>query len=218
MTSMISKTRAYNRHKARWLLIVVIAAVAAGGIWGWKTVLERHFIAKRFGVVEQGRIYRSGQISAPLIKKTLLNYSIRAIVDLTGEDSNDIDQQAEKKAAAELGIGIKKYPLRGNGTGDVNNYAGAIIAIADAEKRNLPVLVHCAAGAQRTGGVIAAYRLLVQKKDPAFIISEMKHYGWDPKDNPALLPYLNENMAELAVRLKQAGVIDEFSQPLPKFH
>lgn len=215
MTSMVSQTGVCNRHKARWLLIGVIVVAAAGGVWGWKAVLERHFVAKRFGIVEQGRIYRSGQISAPLIKKTLLNYNIRAIVDLTGEDHNDTDQQAEKKAAAELGIGIKRYPLRGNGTGDVNNYAGAIIAIADAEKRNLPVLVHCAAGAQRTGGVIAAYRLLVQKKDPAFITSEMKRYGWDPKDNPALLPYLNENMAALATILKQAGVIDGFSQPLP---
>ena len=214
----ITKEKTTNRHKTRWLLIVVIVAVAAGGVWGWKAVLERHFIAKRFGIVEQGSIYRSGQISAPLIKKTLLNYNIRVIVDLTGEDPNDIDQQAEKKAAAELGIEVKRYPLRGNGTGDVNNYARAVIAIADAGKRNLPVLVHCAAGAQRTGGVIAAYRLLVQKKDPAFITSEMKRYGWSPKDNPALLPYLNENMADLAIMLKQAGVIDDFSQPLPEFH
>jgi protein tyrosine/serine phosphatase len=212
---MVSQSGAGNRHKARWLLIGVIAVAAAGGVLGSKAVLERHFIAKRFGVVEQGRIYRSGQIAAPLIKKILLTNNIRVIVDLTGEDAVDSDQQGEKKAAAQLGVEIKRYPLRGNGTGDVNNYARAIIAIADAEKNKLPVLVHCAAGAQRTGGVIAAYRLLVQKKDPVFTFNEMKRYGWSPKDNPALLPYLNENMAAIAMMLKQAGVIEGFSEPLP---
>lgn len=215
MTSIVSQSKICNRNKARWLLIGVIVVSAAGGVWGSKAVLERYFIPKRFGVVEQGRIYRSGQIAAPLIKKILLKNNIRVIVDLTGDDLNDTDQRSEKKAAAELGVEIKRYPLRGNGTGDVNNYARAIIAIADAEKNNLPVLVHCAAGAQRTGGVIAAYRLLVQKKDPAFAFNEMKRYGWSPKDNHALLPYLNGNMAALAMMLKQAGVIDGFSQPLP---
>jgi protein tyrosine/serine phosphatase len=106
--------------------------------------------------------------------------------------------------------------LRGNGTGDVNQYALAVVAIADAEKKLLPVMVHCAAGAQRTGGVIAVYRLLVQKKDPDLVISEMKHYGWRPQSNPALLPFLNNNMAELARLLKQAGIIEDIPLPIPK--
>jgi protein tyrosine phosphatase len=109
-----------------------------------------------------------------------------------------------------------RFPLGGKGTGDVNEYARAIAAIADAQKNHLPVLVHCATGAQRTGGIIAAYRLLVQQKDPAFVVSEMKRYDWNAKDNPALLPYLNSNMAEMAKLLKEAGVINEIPSPLPQ--
>ena len=217
MTPEVSQVKAYTRHKTRWLLILSIVALSAVGVWVWKEVLEHHLILKRFGVVEQGRIYRSGQLSAPLIKKFLTKRHIGVIVDLTTNDPNNPDQQAEKKAAAELGIEIVKLPLlRGNGTGDVNNYARAITAIAEADKKGTPVLVHCAAGAQRTGGVIAAYRLLVQKKDPAVVISEMKKYGWNPKGNPDLLPYLNNNMADFARLLKQAGVIDKVPDPLPQ--
>jgi predicted protein tyrosine phosphatase len=216
MPQEVSKVQEYPRHKTRWLLAAGIVVLVAAGIWVWKDVLEHHLILKRFGVVEQGLIYRSGQLSPPLIKKFLTQRNIRVIIDLTFEDPNDFDQQAEKKTAEELNVRILRYPLRGDGTGDVNNYARAITAIADAEKNKLPVLVHCAAGAQRTGGVIAAYRLLVQKKDPAFVISEMKRYGWKTKGNPELLTYLNSNMAVLARLLKQTGVIDEIPAQPPQ--
>jgi protein tyrosine/serine phosphatase len=167
-------------------------------------------------VVEQGRIYRSGQISAPLIKKILTKYNIRVIIDFTSADSNDHDKQAEKQAAAELNIKVLRFRLSGNGTGDVNDYAGAVVAIVNAEKQNLPVLVHCAAGAQRTGGVIAIYRLLVQKMDPNIVEDEIEKYGCEIDNEPVLHSYLNDNMAKLAMLLKQAGVIDEIPSPLPQ--
>jgi protein tyrosine/serine phosphatase len=208
-----NRSHAGYRHKR--LLAAGLVLLVAGSVLCWTSVIRDRVIPKRFGVVEQGRIYRSGQISAALIKKVLAEHNIRVIVDLTTNEPNDPDQRADKKAAAELNIKILRFPLSGNGTGDVNYYAGAVTAIANAEKENLPVLVHCAAGTQRTGGVIAVYRLLVQKKDPAFVISEMKRYDWSPKGNPDLPLYLNSNMAQLAEMLKQAGVINEVPSPLP---
>jgi protein tyrosine phosphatase len=76
------------------------------------------------------------------------------------------------------------------------------------------VLVHCAAGAYRTGGVVAAYRMLVQGGSPADAWAEMKRYDWDDSE-PQLPDYLNSNMAELAAQLVQLGVIDEVPDPLP---
>jgi hypothetical protein len=129
---------------------------------------------------------------------------------------NNPDKLAEEKAAAELNIKILRFSLNGNGTGDVNYYVGAVTAIANAEKQNLPVLVHCAAGAQRTGGVIAIYRVLVQKIDPNIVEDEIEEYGCPIDDRPALRPFLNDNMADLAIRLKQAGVIDQIPDPMPQ--
>jgi hypothetical protein len=204
------------RRKRKWLLLAALAALIAAGAVCWTTVLKDRFIPKRFGVVEPGSIYRCGQLSSSLVKDVLAEHNIRVIIDLTNDDLGNADQQAEKKAAAELNIKIRRFPLAGNGTGDASRYAGAVAAIAEAKKNSLPVLVHCAAGAQRTGGVITVYRLLVQKKDPALCISEMKHFGWDPKSNPALVPFLNSHMAEFANLLKQAGVIDQVPSPLPQ--
>jgi len=212
----VNDSKVYSTTGRRRVIVAGLLIATGLAIWAWFGIIRYHVIPKRFGVVEQGRIYRSGQLSAPLAKKVLADHNIRVIVDLTNDDPKNQDQQAEKKAAAELNIKVLRFPMSGKGTGDINEYAHAIVTIVDARKNNLPVLVHCAAGTQRTGGVIAMFRLLVQKKDPAFVISEMKHYGWNAKDNPDLLPYLNGNMALLAEMLKQAGVINEAPSPLPK--
>jgi protein tyrosine phosphatase (PTP) superfamily phosphohydrolase (DUF442 family) len=214
MTVEVSKIPSYTKRK--WLVVVCLAATVAAGIYLWTNVFQYYLFPKRFGVVEQGLIYRSGQLSAPLVKKVLAKYNIKTIVILTGEKPDQADQQAEKQAADEINIKILRFPLNGNGTGDVNEYTRAIVAIANAQKYKQPILVHCASGAQRTGGVIAMYRLLVQKQDPDWVEDELEYYGCAIDDKPTLYAFLNNNMAELAMQLKESGVIDEIPSPLPQ--
>lgn len=212
----INTSQVYSRTGRRWLFVAGLVIVIGLAIWAWFGIIRYHIIPKRFGVVVPGRIYRSGQISAPLIKKILTKYNIRVIIDLTSNDPNNHDELAEKQAAAELNIKVLRLPMSGNGTGDANDYASAVAAIANAEKENLPVLVHCAAGAQRTGGVIAVYRLLVQKIDPNIVEDEIEKYGCDIDNKPVLRSFLNDNMAELAMLLKQSGVIDQIPATIPQ--
>jgi protein tyrosine/serine phosphatase len=185
-------------------------------IWACFGIIKYHVIPKRFGVVIPGHIYRSGQIPAPLIKKILTKYHIRVIINLTPADPKNHNKLAEEKAAEELNVKLLRFPMSGNGTGDVNDYASAVAAIDNAEKEHLPVLVHCTAGVMRTGGVIAAYRILVQKIDPNTVEDEMEKYGCPIDNKPLLRSYLNDNMAELATLLKQSGVIDEIPDPIPQ--
>jgi len=200
------------------LPILLIVAIIGSGIWFWKEVLEDRLIPKRWGVVEEGKIYRSGQLSAALVKKTLTKHNIAVIVNLTVEGSGDKDQEAEKQAADELGIEVFRFPLKGNGTGDIKRYAGAIATIVDARKNRKPVLVHCAAGTQRTGGVIACYRMLVEKRSPSFAYAELLRYNWHDEPDQVLLTYINTNMSELARLLVGMDVIDQIPDTLPVIH
>jgi protein tyrosine phosphatase len=200
---------------SRLCFVCLVILLIGGGIWVWEGIIKDRVIPKRFGVVQEGQIYRSGCLSAALVKKVLKKYNIKVIIDLTVDSPDNHDQKAEKQAAAELGIERLTFPLRGNGTGDIKNYARAIASIVKAKQERKPVLVHCAAGTQRTGGVIAAYRLLVEQKDISFIYAELMRYDWDPKDDTALLKYLNSHMAELATLLKQMLIINEIPDPLP---
>jgi protein-tyrosine phosphatase len=203
--------------KGHKLMLVAIPLIVIGlAVGAWFGFIKNHVIPKKFGVVVPGHIYRSGQISANLIKKILTKYNIRVIINLSSFDAANSDKLAEENAAKQLNIQVSRFKMGGNGIGDVNDYADAVIAIANAEKQNLPVLVHCTAGAMRTGGVIATYRLLVQNADPNIVEDEIEKYGCTIDDKPVLRSFLNDNMAAFAMRLKQAGVIDQIPATIPQ--
>jgi hypothetical protein len=195
-------------------LICLAILLIGGGVWAWESEIKDRVIPKRFGVVQEGQLYRSGLISSALVKKVLLKYKIKVIIDLAAGGGN---RKAEKQAVTELGIERLTFQLRGDGTGDVNDYARAIAAIAQAKQEHKPVLVHCNAGLQRTGGVIAAYQLLVEEKASSLVYHEFTRYDWDPWNDTTLFNYVNGHMEELAVLLKKMGVIKEIPSPLPVF-
>jgi protein tyrosine/serine phosphatase len=192
-------------------LLLVIGAVVL-----WEEYLEYRLFPKRFGVVEQGSIYRSGELHPALVERVLRDHHIKVIVAMLNERSDHAGDAAERDAAEKLGIDIYRYPLAGDGSGKIEHYADAVERMVLATEQHQPVLVHCAAGAQRTGGVVAFYRLLVQHHDPADVIAEMEQYDWDDHDNPVLVDYLNDHMAEMAQLLVDRGVIDQAPDPLPR--
>jgi protein-tyrosine phosphatase len=194
------------------VLVVALLAVAAA-ILVWDAVKYR-FIAKRFGAVIPGRVYRSGQISKWMLDETIAEHGIAVIVDLQGVDPESEDQKYEIAAAERLGVELLRFPLAGDGTGDIARYADAVEAMAESERADRPVLVHCAAGSQRTGGAIASYRLLVRGDSPEVAFSELKRFEWDPES--PLVGYLNSHMAELANMLVERGVIESVPDPLPQ--
>lgn len=48
---------------------IPIIAITGAGIWLWDKVIQDRIIPKRWGVVEEGKIYRSGQFSTSFVKK-----------------------------------------------------------------------------------------------------------------------------------------------------
>ena len=132
-----SSTLRHRRRAWRRTGILLTAIVLVVGVWTWEEVVKDRVIPKRWGVVEDGIICRSGQLSASLVKRTLAQHGIEVIVDLTGEVPGDRDQRAERKAAQELGIEVKRFPLSGDGTGDLARYAGAVEAVVRAVEEEL---------------------------------------------------------------------------------
>lgn len=194
--------------------IVLVVVIIAGAIWTWDEVIKYRVIAKRFGVVVPGSIYRSGQLSPTMLEKTLVNNEIDLVIAL-GDDRPDLKEHvAEKETVERLGIQRRIYPLRGDGTGDIASYANAIADIVETRDAGRRVLVHCWAGTYRTGGVVASYRMLIEGMSPADAWTEMEAYDWD-SDIKILPEYLNSNMPELTRLLVERGVLDAVPDPLP---
>ena len=194
-------------HRVRLLRVGLVCAVIAAGVLLWTEVLRDRLVAKRWGVVEAGRVYRSGQLSRHLVESQLKAHGILVVVDLMGDDPGNREQPFEREAISRLGIELVRCPLIGDGTGDIREYARAITAIERARQAGKPVLVHCYAGSQRTGGVVAMYRLLVRGEPIDSILAELPRYDWRPHRDRVLLEYLDKHLHELVALLNAEGLL-----------
>lgn len=199
---------------AAWFALLGAVAVAGSGVGVWEAVKYR-LIPKRFGVVVPGEVYRSGQISKWQFGPTVEEHGIEVVIDLNGVDPADEHQAAEITAYDRLGLEHYRFKLEGNGTGDVTNYVEAIATLARCHNEGKPVLVHCHAGTQRTGSVVAAYRVLVLGQSPRDAYAELARYGWNAETDQILLTYLNGNLRRVAEELARRGLIERVPEPLP---
>lgn len=205
---------AYARRPMRlvsYVLLGMFFLLLVG--WMWNALLKDRIIAKRWGVVDTEMVYRSGQIHPSLIRETLVEHDIGLVIDLQYWEEKP-GLLAERDAIESLKIESIRLPLNGDGRGDIEHYAQAIAAMTSATE---PVLLHCAAGSQRTGGVIAMYRTLVQGRTATQARMEMAHFGWRRDRDAVLLDYLNDNKVVLAERLVELGVLDAMPEDLPVF-
>ena len=209
-----NKTDQSVKHKKRNHTLTIIIVLAIGlSIWGydhWEDNYKDKYFPRALGVVEDGAIYRSGVIHDDLYEGVVLDRDIKVIVNLTKE--MDIEQQLSEKH----GVEVHFYRLEGDGTGELENYVKAVKTVVESKKQGKPVLVHCTAGRQRTGGTVLFYRMLVKgERDNRAMVRELKKYGWKTKDT-ALINYVNENMLKMAERLKELGIIDQIPSPIPQ--
>jgi len=201
-----------------WSFLLVLVAAFC---WAWGSSpinLRERIFPTNLVEVERGWLYRSGLIRPNLVEVTLRNLKIDLIVDLTHDlGQRDPRQVAEKRAAEKLGIKILRFPMSGKGIGTVDQYAAAIGAIASAGHEGQHVLVHCAAGDRRSGGVLAAYQILVKGVPPAEARLELERFSTDRGAETALMRFLREHLDEIAQRLVETGVIARVPDPMPEF-
>ncbi len=191
--------------------------VAAGlAVTLYEKGLEDRVEMKNLGLVEPG-LWRSGQFSRFMVGPALAYVEPDLIVSLSEDKSTNADNMAEKAAAASAGIERVHVSLKGDGTGDPMEYVTALGYVIDARREGKTVLVHCYAGSERTGGMIALYRTLVQGRpaDEA-ILDELSGYKHDVEDG-VLIDYLNANVETIATELHARGHLAEIPRPLPHF-
>jgi protein-tyrosine phosphatase len=177
--------KAMTRQK-RFVLVAMVAAVVLVGL-GVK--FGRHYVmAKRFGVVEEGEIYRSGELREWPLERVIEEYDITTILTLL-QDVPDPVQDAERRVAREKGVRLLRIGMPGDGCADYAKLDRAADILADEKLR--PILVHCAAGVNRTGAVIAAWRMKHRSWSLEEAIEESREFGYPLTDKPRLYEHIN---------------------------
>lgn len=207
----------HHRRRSLAALATLTALVLFAWAWGSSPInLRDRIFPRHLREVEGGWLYRSGQIRPNLIEATLRDLEINVIVDLTYEvQPGDASQIAERETAQRLGIEIQRFPMNGSGIGSIDNYVGAIRAIADAGREGKHVLVHCRAGDRRTGGVIAAYQMLVKGESVEVARAELERFHrWSPRES-RVAHFLDENLQRIGEGLVSVGAIQQVPRPMP---
>ncbi|HNU07010.1 MAG TPA: tyrosine-protein phosphatase [Pyrinomonadaceae bacterium] len=136
-------------------------------------------------------LYRGGQPSADGIRK-LAEIGIRTIVNFRDGQSSVV---REKAHAAEHGIEVINMRL-GNWFAAKDEDIHRIIEVI-LDPANQPVFVHCKRGADRTGTVIAIYRMLVEGWTDREANREAKKHGigwWQVWMRDHIKSYYKRNM------------------------
>lgn len=166
------------------LVLLAVAVVVPAVKYGRRLVR-----LDNFGVVEEGRIYRSGQPMPWQIEDVARTRGLRTVISAREPETPPWMVRWEEEACARADVRLVRFEMPGDGRGTFEQYDEALAILR--EPTNLPALVHCARGSYRTGAIIASYRVLDQgwSEDDAF--REMDEFRADKKDR-VLVPHLKE--------------------------
>jgi protein tyrosine/serine phosphatase len=182
----------------------LVAAMAAAGAGAWAGYLR---LSGNFHEVAPGMLYRSAQPDAERLSNVIKTYGIRTVINLRGENADQwyLD---ERRVSVEAGVNYVDFGLS-SGDDLTDEQLDELVTIL--KEAPHPVLVHCFAGADRSGLVSAAYQLVVGNLPPEEAAGQLSfwygHFPWLRSHTAAM----DRSFERLAARIAIAyldGVID----------
>lgn len=167
------------------LALTVVGVVIAGPLC---YAVHQNTHMRNFAVVEEGVLYRSGQLSPEALDQVVKERNIRTLLTLrtsrvTGKLPPDEWEKDYCEAHGVQHVRIVPSVWSPDEKGDVpaEEAVQDFLRVMD-DPKNYPVLVHCFAGIHRTGTMCAIYRMEFHAWPVDRAINEMQCYGFDPAD------------------------------------
>lgn len=173
----IQRPKCFARRLAATIVIVAAATMLYLAALQW---------TGNFHTVVAGEVYRSAQPSSRAIDAYAKAYGIRTILNLRGE-SNARWYRDEAAAAGRDGIRLINFPMSSSSVISLKETQALMAILRDAPK---PLLIHCKAGADRTGLVSTLYLQQIAGVD-----EETAEWQLSAIYGHVALPYLSSTFA-----------------------
>ena len=159
---------------AGWIIFVV-----AGGCLAWFSSP-----VENFGCVEPDCLYRSAQPSAEGLRVVQKRHGIRTVINLRSPDTVRTRPLPQEEVAFARNHGMRFINLP-YGDPSPETQIEKFLAIMD-DPANHPVLIHCAEGKERSGVMVAAWRMRKQGWSYDRAVAEMESFGFSPPEKPEM--------------------------------
>ena len=136
----------------RWAAAVIAIPVLSTA--GWAGLLR---VTGNVHEIEPG-VYRSGQLGADRLSAFVAGHGIKTVINLRGAHPGRPWYDAEAEAVRRAGADLVSLPLSASHEPDPATLAALVRDLEGARK---PLLIHCEAGADRSGLAAALYERLV---------------------------------------------------------
>ena len=168
---------------------MIVAAAVGIAVWmafpqaSWSKNQDPGNGISNFGKVSD-QLFRGAQPSAAGFA-ALQKMGVAIVVNFR----NERDELATEKRQVE-GLGLKYVSIPWNGSDNPNNAQVAQFLDLVRTNPNAKIFVHCKRGADRTGVMVAAYRIALEHKAVADAIAEMHQFHYDHFFLPQLQRYI----------------------------
>ena len=163
---------------------ILLLAAAVPFLYG----SHRQNSLRNFRVVEDGVLYRSGQLTPEGLERVLHDHGIKTVVTLrtVRDPSKPYPDAWETDLCAARGakhVRIIPRVWGPNEKGEIpaEQAVQEFLRVMD-DRANHPVLLHCFAGIHRTGTMCAIFRMEFHRWNVAPTLTEMQVCGFDPAD------------------------------------
>ena len=142
--------RRFRRLFVRGILLAVVLL---------STPIAWNFASGNFGVVAEGRFYRSAQMTAAGLGRTVRDYGIKTVINLRGHHPEAAWYRNERDSTLEAGA-VQVDMALSSCDWMSRTQLRTLVDVLDTSKP--PVLVHCWRGAERTG-LASAFAVLLRE-------------------------------------------------------
>jgi protein tyrosine/serine phosphatase len=111
--------------------------------------------------VEDGQLYRSAQLDRSQFEQVIKDHGIKSILNLRGDNAGESWYEDEISVAAALDVAHFDYGISARSPVTASQIREILRIVRDAPK---PLLIHCRAGADRTGLVAALYVAKIENR------------------------------------------------------
>src|SRR5262249_22295290 len=148
---MMTVTKRSRRATALAVRLALALAVMPAAYVAWDQANYN------FGVVRPDHIYRSGQMPAPALARTVADHRIKTVLNLRG--SNAVDAWYQREVAATNQANATQIDIAMSSCVWMSREQLAAV-IETLDSAEYPLLIHCSWGSERTGLISAFAELL----------------------------------------------------------